>query len=124
MDDNHVMMMTKERLSGIENGTDTEELKAEQRRQGKWRNKTTVLAREKWGSEVRKDTEKEREKMEVIASPGTEIRAVLHEINGGLLKEYMNHSFPLQWERESKTEADKEDQSCRLSNYSFKGLSI
>lgn len=41
----------------------------------------------------------EGEKMEAIAGPGTEIKAVLHEINGGLHKQYMNHSLPLQWER-------------------------
>lgn len=64
--------------------------------------------------------------MEAIAGPGTEIKAVLHEINGGPHKQYMNHSLPLQWEREreSKTEADKGEQSGRLTNYNFKGLSI
>lgn len=93
-------------------------------------------AREKQGSKLRKDGEGEREResrryktvrekeMEAIAGPGMEIKAVLHEINGGLHKQYMNHSPPLQWgrenERESKTEADKGEQSCRLTNYDFK----
>lgn len=83
---------------------------------------------EEWGSEVRKDTQKAgRERTEEIAGPGTQIKAVLHEINGGLLKEYMNHCVPLQWDRqrrEETTEADKEEQSCRLRNYNFKGLFI
>lgn len=46
---------------------------------------------------MRKDTQKAgRERTEEIAGPGTQIKAVLHEINGGLLKEYMNHCVPLQ----------------------------
>lgn len=63
--------------------------------------------------------------MEAIAGPGTEIKAVLHEINGGPHKQNMNHSL-LQWEREreGKTEGDNGEQSCQLTNYNFKGLSV
>lgn len=38
----------------------------------------------------------ERENMDVIADPRIEIKAVIHEINGGLHKYYMNHSLRLQ----------------------------
>lgn len=58
--------------------------------------------------------------MEAIVRPGTEIKAVLQEINGGPHKKYMNHSLPRQWEGE----ADKGGQRCRLDNYNFKGPSI
>lgn len=101
----------------------------EQRRQQRIiKKKKLFKSDEEWGSEVRKDTQKAgRERTEEIAGPGTQIKAVLHEINGGLLKEYMNHCVPLQWDRqrrEETTEADKEEQSCRLRNYNFKGLFI
>ena len=50
----------------------------------------------------------EGEKMEVIPGPGTEIKAVLHEINGGLHKQYMNHSLPLQWERQREWDGSRQ----------------
>lgn len=42
--------------------------------------------------EVRQ-SEKGREKMEAIAGPVAEIKAVLHEINGGPHRRYMNHGL-------------------------------
>lgn len=44
---------------------------------------------------TRGKTVRQRE-MEAISGPGTEIKAVLHEINGGPHKQYMNHSPQLQ----------------------------
>lgn len=60
-------------------------------KQGTVRGRSQKGRREK-EHEVRQS---EREKMEAIAGPGMEIKAVLQEINGGLHKEYMNHSLPL-----------------------------
>ncbi len=65
---------------------------ATQAREKRGRERSQKGQREK-SHEVRQS---EREKMEAIASPGMEIKAVLHEINGGLHKQYMNHSLPIQ----------------------------
>lgn len=73
--------------------------RVEMRRQGKLIDKVAIQAR-KISEGVRKDRERknmrykdsQRKKMEAIAGPGIEIKAVLHEINGSLHKKYMNHT--------------------------------